>query len=74
MNRHRTSQPAVQRDYIDAVARLLRGAAASGLFVLLSGCSSAPSRNVAADRGKASPQLSYLPQRKKFWKNQTVGW
>src|SRR5882762_4610856 len=47
MNRDRTSQPAAAGDRIDAAARrLLHGATAAPVFALLSGCSSAPSRNI----------------------------
>ena len=47
MNRNRTSQPAASCNCIDAVARrLLHGATATPVITLLSGCSSAPSRNI----------------------------
>jgi hypothetical protein len=47
MNRDRTSQKAVSAKSIDAAARtLLRGAPATVVITLLSGCSSAPSRNI----------------------------
>src|SRR5258705_2790586 len=47
MNRNRTSQPAASGNCIGAVARrLLHGATAAAVFALLSGCSSAPSRNI----------------------------
>ncbi len=47
MNHDRTSQPAASGDRIDAAARrLLHGATAAAVFTLVSGCSSAPSRNI----------------------------
>jgi hypothetical protein len=47
MNHDRTSQPAVSANRIDAAARtLLHGATAAAVITLLSGCSSAPSRNI----------------------------
>jgi lipopolysaccharide export LptBFGC system permease protein LptF len=47
MNRNRTSQPATSGNRIEAVAqRLPHDAAATAVFALLSGCSSAPSRNI----------------------------
>src|SRR5258706_16254715 len=47
MNRDRTSQPVVLVNRIDAaVRRLLNGAIGTGVFTLLSGCSSAPSRSI----------------------------
>src|SRR6266536_268842 len=47
MNRNRTSQPAASCICIDAVARrLLHGATATPVITLLSGCSSATSRNI----------------------------
>jgi hypothetical protein len=47
MNHDRTSQPAVSANRIDAAARtLLHGAKATAVITLLSGCSSAPSRNI----------------------------
>jgi hypothetical protein len=48
MNRDRTSQPAASGNRIEVVAqRLLRDATGTAVFVLLlSGCSSAPSRSI----------------------------
>ena len=47
MNSDRPSQPDVLVNRIDAAARsLLHGATATAAFALLSGCSSAPSRNI----------------------------
>ena len=47
MNSDRTSQPAAAGDRIDAAdRRLLHSVAAWAVFALLSGCSSAPSRNI----------------------------
>ena|SRR5690349_3775772 len=47
MNRDRTSQPVVLINRIDVAGRtLLHGATAAAVFTLLSGCSSAPSRNI----------------------------
>ena len=47
MNRDRTSQPAASGDRIDAAPRRpLHGVTAAGVFTLLSGCRSAPSRNI----------------------------
>src|ERR1700675_4274425 len=47
MNRDRTSQPAASRNCVDATGRrLLRGAMATVVSTLLSGCSSAPSRSI----------------------------
>jgi hypothetical protein len=47
MKRDRTSQLAAAGDRIDAAGRSLPcGATAAAIFALLSGCSSAPSRNI----------------------------
>jgi hypothetical protein len=47
MNRDRTSRPATAGGRIDAAARRLpRGATAAAQCAFLSGCSSAPSRNI----------------------------
>jgi hypothetical protein len=47
MNRDKTSHPVVLINRIDAAGRtLLHGATAAAVFTLLSGCSSAPSRNI----------------------------
>ena len=47
MNRDRTTQPPGSANRIDAPARRpFHGATAAAAFALLSGCSSAPSRNI----------------------------
>ena len=47
MNHDRTSEPAVRANRTNAAGRtLLHGATAAAVFTLLSGCSSAPSRNI----------------------------